>query len=119
VKRREFITLLGGAATLWPFAARAQQSDKTVRVGFFGNSLNSPPPIAYYQAFLARLRELGFTEGQNLIAEYQALNDPRGPFVAAAELMRFQPNLIVAAGPKLRCKRSSARASAFRSSSSP
>ena len=57
MKRREFITLVGGAATLWPFAARAQQSDKTVRIGFFGNSLNSPPPIAYYQAFLARLRE--------------------------------------------------------------
>jgi hypothetical protein len=35
-----------------PLAARAQQSDKTVRVGFFGNSLNSPPSIAYYQAFL-------------------------------------------------------------------
>jgi putative tryptophan/tyrosine transport system substrate-binding protein len=78
MKRREFIRLVGGAAAAWPLGARAQQSDKTVRVGFFGNSLNSPPPIAYYQAFLARLRELGFTEGQNLIAEYQALNDPRG-----------------------------------------
>ena len=99
--RREFITLLLGGAAAWPLAARGQQPDKAVRVGFFSTSLNSPPPIAYYQAFLARLRELGFTEGQNLIAEYQALNDPRGPFVAAAELMRFQPNVIVAAGPEI------------------
>jgi putative ABC transport system substrate-binding protein len=61
VKRREFITLCGGAAAAWPMMARAQQADKAVRVGFFGNSLTSPPSIAYYQAFLARLRELGFT----------------------------------------------------------
>src|SRR5207247_9038789 len=101
MRRREFITLLGGAAATWPLAVRAQQPDKAVRVGFFGNSLNTLPSIAYYQAFLARLRELGFTEGQNLIAEYRALNDSRGSSVAAAELMRFQPNVIVAAGPEI------------------
>ena len=101
MNRRELFTLLGGAAIAWPLAARGQQPDKAVRVGFFGNSLNSLQSIAYYQAFLARLRELGFTEGQNLIAEYRALNDSRGSFVAAAELMRFQPNVIVAAGPEI------------------
>jgi putative ABC transport system substrate-binding protein len=100
VIRRDFITLLGGAAT-WPLTARAQQADKALRVGFFGNSLNSPPAIIYYEAFLARLRELGFTEGQNLVAEYRGLNDPRGAFVSAAELMRFAPNVIVAAGPEI------------------
>ena len=64
LKRRAFITLLGGAAVAWPLAARAQQSGKIARVGFLGPSLNSPQPMALYQALLAQLRELGFIEGQ-------------------------------------------------------
>ena len=101
MRRREFITLLGGAAAAWPLAARAQQAGKIARIGFLGPSRDSPPPIAYYQAFLARLRALGFSEGENLRVEYRALNDPRGPFVAAAELVRSQPDLIVVEGPEL------------------
>src|ERR1700738_3462695 len=101
MQRREFITLLGGAAAAWPLAARAQQAGKIARIGFLGPSRDSPPPIAYYQAFLARLRALGFSEGENLRVEYRALNDPRGPFVAAAELVRSQPDLIVVEGPEL------------------
>jgi len=54
-----------------------------------------------YQAFLAQLRELGFSEGQNLVAEYQAMDDARGPFVATIELMRSQPDLVVALGPEV------------------
>ena len=101
MQRREFITLLGGAAAAWPLAARAQQAGKIARIGFLGPSRDSPPPIAYYQAFLARLRALGFSEGETLRVEYRALNDPRGPFVAAAELVRSQPDLIVVEGPEL------------------
>ena len=100
LKRREFIALLGGAAA-WPFAALAQRNDKVIRVGFFGPALTSPPPVAYYQAFLAQLRDLGFSEGQNLNFEYRSVDDPRGAFVAAAELMRWRPDLIVACGPEL------------------
>ena len=62
--RRQFITLLGGAAAAWTVAARAQQADKVVRVGFFGPALTSPATIVPYQAFVTRLRELGFNEGQ-------------------------------------------------------
>jgi putative ABC transport system substrate-binding protein len=47
------------------------------------------------------MRELGFSEGENLKVEYQGVDDPRGPFVAAAELMRFNPDLIVALGPEV------------------
>jgi putative ABC transport system substrate-binding protein len=72
MKRREFITLLGGAAA-WPLAVRAQQARTVVRIGVLGPSLSNPFPSTVYQAFLAQLRELGFNEGQNLIAEYQAM----------------------------------------------
>src|SRR5438034_11752420 len=66
MKRREFITLLGGAATAsiaWPFDARGQQAGKVIRIGFIGASLNSSAMAAQYQAFLTELHELGFSEG--------------------------------------------------------
>ena len=62
LQRREFITLLGGA-TAWPFAARAQQPGKVIRIGFIGASLNSSAMAAQYQAFLTELQQLGFSEG--------------------------------------------------------
>jgi putative ABC transport system substrate-binding protein len=98
VKRREFITLLGGAAVAWPLAARAQSAARTFRIGFLGPALTSPPPIGYYRAFLAELRELGYVEGTNLAVEYRPQDDPGRIFAVAAELMRSRPELIVAAG---------------------
>jgi len=53
-----------------------------------------------YRAFQTRLRELGYNEGQNLVVERGVIDDPRGTFAAAAELMRSQPDLIVATGPE-------------------
>ena len=100
MRRRDFVNVIVGTAAAWPLAARAQQAGQVWRVGFLGPSRKSPSPAANYQAFLSELRELGFSEGQNLIIEYQNLDDPRGIFVAAAELMRAQPDLIVASGPE-------------------
>src|SRR5262249_28030829 len=91
----------GWIMAAWPLAARAQQSGKIARIGFLGPSLNSPQPTALYQALLAQLRELGFIEGQNLTADYRGLDEPRGPFVNAMELMRPHPDLIVALGPEV------------------
>ena len=65
MRRREFITLLGGAAVAWPLGARAQQAGHVIRIGVFGPSLNSPATTVPYRAFLAELHELGFVEGQN------------------------------------------------------
>jgi ABC-type uncharacterized transport system substrate-binding protein len=96
MKRREFITVLGGAAT-WPLGAQAQESERNVRIGFLSTARRVEEN---YQTFLGRLRELGFNEKQNLIVEYRALDDPRGAFVSAAELMRSQPDLIVVTGPE-------------------
>src|SRR6516164_4933545 len=101
IRRREFITLLGGGAVAWPVAARAQQAGKVIRIGFIGASLNSSGMMAQYQAFLTELQELGFSEGRNITVDYRRVDDPRGPFAIAAELMRLQVDLIVATGPEV------------------
>jgi putative ABC transport system substrate-binding protein len=87
------------APALSALPMRAQHSGKVLRIGFFGVSLNAPPPKAHYQGFLAQLRAQGFSDGENIIVEHQAFDEPRGP--AAAELIRSQPDLIVALGPEI------------------
>jgi putative tryptophan/tyrosine transport system substrate-binding protein len=67
MKRREFITLLGGAAAAWPLSVRAQQRDQMRRVGVLMNSAATDPTYqSYLAAFVQALRQLGWTEGQNL-----------------------------------------------------
>jgi len=100
LKRRELITLLGSAAALWPLTVGAQQSGTLIRLGVLGPPLNNPPAIAQYQAFRTQLGELGFREGQKFAIDYRGLDDPRGSFVVAAELVRSQPDLIVTIGPE-------------------
>jgi len=101
MRRREFITLVGSAAVIWPLAARAQQPDKVWRIGILGPSLDPPATAAQYQAFLAELKALGFNEGKNFTINYGRVDDPRGAFVAAAELMRSPIDLIWANGPEV------------------
>jgi len=66
LKRREFITLLGGAAAVWPLAARAQQP-KMLRLGFVGIQPRDAP---IYRNFLRRMAEFGYQEGRNFTFEY-------------------------------------------------
>jgi putative ABC transport system substrate-binding protein len=101
MRRRKFLTLLGSTAAALPLAARAQQAGKIIRIGYLGPSLNSASTAASYQTFLAELRQLGFREGENLTIEYRRLDDPRGPFAMAAELMRANVDLLVADGPEV------------------
>ena len=103
MRRREFIGLVACSAALtWPFRARAQQAERVPRVGFLGpQPRTTSPMVDYYQAFSSQLEKNGFREGQNIIIEYRATDDPRGPFVGAAELMRTQPDLLVAAGSEV------------------
>jgi len=97
LKRREFITLLGGAAAAWPLAARAQQ-EKVAHIGFLGTS--SPSLERHLvDGFREKLRELGHIEGENIVIEYRWAEgqDGRLPDLAA-ELVRLQPNVIVTTG---------------------
>jgi putative tryptophan/tyrosine transport system substrate-binding protein len=100
MRRREFLGILGSAAAAWPFRARAQQAEKLPRIGFLGPDRATAAPEVY-QAFSSQLEKNGFREGQNIIVDYRAIQDPRGPFVAAAELVRAKPDLLVAAGPEV------------------
>jgi putative ABC transport system substrate-binding protein len=61
LRRREFITLLGGAAAAWPFVAMAQEAGRAYRLGFVSAA---PRDEAWYTAFFEELRGIGFVEGQ-------------------------------------------------------
>src|SRR5262249_54864169 len=92
LKRREFITLLGGAAA-WPFAAHAQQAGKVPRIGFLG--MASPSTFASrLEAFRLGLRDFGYIEGTTVNVEYRWADGryERLPGVAA-ELVRSQGDL--------------------------
>ena len=94
--RREFITLLGGAAAAWPLAARAQQTGRTYRLGVLHN-LGPQSPM--FPPFYDELRRLGFVEGQNLIVDSRgyAVRTEQFPAVAA-ELVKAQVDAILAGG---------------------
>jgi putative tryptophan/tyrosine transport system substrate-binding protein len=101
VKRRDFITLLGGAAAAWPLAARAQQATKTPRIGVLtpGRFDNSDPNLRTLNAFIPALRELGYTEGQNIAIERKfGEGDTDRLRRLATELVERQVDAIVALG---------------------
>ena len=97
LKRREFITLLGGASA-WPLTARAQPSGRVYRIGV----LETAPVAsnaANFDALRKGLRELGYVEGQNLILYYRSVDGRPERFPQlAAELLRLNVDLIVTRG---------------------
>ena len=94
MRRREFITLLGGAAAAWPIAARGQQNARAWRIGILASQ-----PLPPLQRFARKLSAYGYIEGQNLriVSRFVEGNDDRYP-VMAAELAALPVDLIVTWG---------------------
>jgi putative ABC transport system substrate-binding protein len=98
MKRREFITLLGGAAAAWPLAARAQQPAKLPTIGFLGTAAASAW-APWTAAFVQRLHELGWIEGRTVAIEYRWAEGREERYgEIAAEFVRLKADVIVTVG---------------------
>src|SRR5215472_2030742 len=96
--RREFITLLGGAAAAWPVAARAQQSGMLPTIGYLGSATPATQG-QWVAAFVQRLRELGWIEGRTIAIEYRwAEGRTERAAEIAAELVQRKVDVIVTLG---------------------
>src|SRR5258708_10434619 len=99
MRRREFMTLVGGVAA-WPLAARAQQSERKRRVGvLMGLAADDPEAQDRIAAFEQGLQQLGWTDGGNLQIDYRrgaGESDPTRKY--AAELVALAPDVILASG---------------------
>src|SRR5262245_33880321 len=95
MRRRAFITLLGGAAAMWPFAVRAQEGERMRRLGVLMNGNESDPIFrAYAAAFVQMLQRLGWREGQNLRIDLRWPGaDPENIGAHAADLVGLTPDV--------------------------
>ena len=100
MKRREFITLLGGAAATWPLAARAQQGERMRRIGVLMTfAAGDPVGQARFAAFLQELQQLGRTDGRNVHIDTRWAGSNAGDIRRhATELAALAPDVILANG---------------------
>ena len=98
MRRREFITLLGGAAATWPLASRAQQPDRMRRISVLqGLAADDPEAQIYVAALQQGLQEAGWTVGRNVRIDYRwSAGDDARLRRNAAELVALNPDVIVA-----------------------
>jgi putative ABC transport system substrate-binding protein len=97
MKRREFISLLGGAVAAWPVAVRAQQGERTRRIGMLvGIAADDPIGQAQLTAFLEGLQKLGWTDGRNMRIDIRwAAGNAADTRKYAAELVALAPDVIL------------------------
>ena len=97
MKRRDFISLLGGAAVAWPLAARAQQAGKTPRVGYI--RAETPNNDQVREEFVRGMRDLGYIEGRNITYEFRHYGDDVESIPSLInDLLRAKVDVIVAGG---------------------
>jgi putative tryptophan/tyrosine transport system substrate-binding protein len=110
MRRREFIALIGGAAAAWPLAARGQQREKLPTIGFLG-AASASAMKSWLDAFVARLRELGWIEGRTVAIEIRWAEGRRERVAEiAAEFVQLKVDVIVtsATPPTLAAKQATA-----------
>ena len=101
MKRRQFISLFGGAAVAWPLAARAQQRERERRVGL----LTGEDIVVFVGAFREELHKLGWSDGRNLRIDRRA---------SAADLIAINPDVMVAENTPFRtCRGTHARSRSY------
>jgi ABC-type uncharacterized transport system substrate-binding protein len=99
MKRREFITLLGGAAAAWPLAAHAQRAGKIPTVGVLWHAGSAEEEGPYFKALLEGFRDLGYLDGQNIKLEHRFPNEMHEQFrTMAAELVALKVDVLVTVG---------------------
>jgi|SRR5579864_173844 len=97
MRRRQFITLLGGTAAAWPLAARAQQAGKLPTIGVLGTQASVWGP--WIAAFVARLHDLGWIEGRTIAIDYRwSQAQPERDAEIAAEFVRNNVDIVVTIG---------------------
>jgi hypothetical protein len=97
MNRREFISVIGGAAAAWPLAARAQQGERMRRVGVLMSYVESDSEAQQQaKAFSQSLAALGWTEGSNITLDYRWRGPPPGQLQApAVELVQLNPDVLL------------------------
>src|SRR5262245_35145704 len=101
MRRREFITLLGGVVTAWPLAVQAQQGERMRRIGVLtsGAAADDPDGQVRSAAFSQELQHLGWTDGRNIRFDYRwGAGDAENIRKYAAELVALAPDVILASG---------------------
>jgi putative ABC transport system substrate-binding protein len=100
LRRRQFLTLLGGAAAGWPFAARAQQPGQVRRIGVLMNlAADDPEALGRITAFVQGLQELGWTDGRNVRIDTRwGAGDADRFRRYAGELVALAPDVILSSG---------------------
>jgi putative ABC transport system substrate-binding protein len=100
MQRREFITLIGGAAVSWPLVVRAQQPDRMRRIGVLsGITAEDPENKTRLAAFEQALQQLGWTQGRNVRIDYRSAGgDAATSHKQAEELVALAPDVIVSSG---------------------
>src|SRR5919198_512057 len=99
MRRREFITLLGGAAATWPLAARAQDTRKIARIGVLWHAASAEEEAIFLKPLVEGIAKLGYVEGKNVVFEHRFPAEQPERFKAmAAELARLDLDMIIASG---------------------
>src|SRR5262245_59241637 len=111
MRRRQFITLLGGTAATWPLAARAQQPEKMRRIAVLSNAVaDSPDDQARLAVFRTSLEQLGWSDGRNARIDYRwSAGEPERIRRNVAELVALAPDVVLCSGGTVAIDRKSRR----------